>query len=233
MTTEEYWRMFELIRRDIDGAVASNTTYFKIHNLGASDSDIAYKYHRTAEFWNVTTYSLQTTFFIAFGRIFDRRSDSFSVQGLVEATIEHPGLFAKNAVRERKREASKIFGTTPDPPWLTEYIERAWEPARKDLEPLRDALSPYEKKVKEVYRPLRHAYFAHRGQASEDAIAALFGKTLIVEVAEILTFLYTLVWEIRDMADNAKRPDLTNFRPYQSYVEHLEEKVEKLIRSIA
>jgi hypothetical protein len=230
MTRDEYWRMFHLIRRDITGAIASNCTYLTINNLVVSYNEIALKINRYADFWNLNKYALQTTFFIAFGRIFDQRRDSFSIQELVYKTIEYPGFFSKEVLREFKRETARICGD--DPEWLTDYLANAHRPTRQDLEPLRTALAPHEAKFREIYEPIRHTYFAHRGKASDEAIGALFGETLIGDVNEILRFLYTLVYSIQDVASNDTMFDLTNHRAYEEYVENLNRKTESLIRNL-
>lgn len=97
----------------------------------------------------VNAYTLQTTFFVTFGRIFDTRRDVYSVQKVVEDTIANPSSFSKSALRDRKRKASRISGV--DPGWLVEYIDNAWEPTRADHETLRMALYP---KFKTIYQPI-------------------------------------------------------------------------------
>src|SRR5438552_13700982 len=97
ITEDEYWRMFDSVRGDVEAAIKSNYAYFTIHSLAAADRKIFDKYQRAAHFWTLNTYALQTTFFIAFGRIFDERKDCFSIQKLVNATIANPGFFSKTA----------------------------------------------------------------------------------------------------------------------------------------
>ena len=120
--------------------------------------------------------------------------------------------------------------TGADPQWLVDYVNQAWEPTGADLEPLRAALKPHYDKFKAIYQPIRHKYFAHRGTESQQAIEALFSKTLKVDVAEILGFLHTTLWAIREMAWNASRPDLTNCANYQGYVKSLNGQIEEFIR---
>ena len=67
ITEEDYWRMFELIRGDVEIAIKSNLTYLTVHRLAAENADIFDKYNRFAEFWMLNAYSLQTTFFVTFG----------------------------------------------------------------------------------------------------------------------------------------------------------------------
>jgi len=195
-----------------------------------ADRKIYDKYQHAAHFWSLNTYALQTTFFIAFGRIFDNRNDSFSIQKLTEATIANPALFSKAALRERKRRISRIAGA--DPSWLVDFVDQAWEPTAADLEPLRAALAPHLDKFKAIYRPIRHKYFAHRGTESQQAIEALFGKTLKTDVAEILGFLHTVLWAIREMALNGQRPDLTDFTDYDREVQSVNTDIENFVREL-
>lgn len=93
-------------------------------------------------------------------------------------------------------------------------------------------LTPHYDKFKAIYQPIRHKYFAHRGMESAQAIATLFSKTLIGDVAEILRFLHTLLWAITEMASNARRPDLADFTDYERYVKRLNSETEAFIRKL-
>jgi hypothetical protein len=64
--------MFDSVRGDAEAAIKSNSGYLKIHNLAAAEPAILDKYQRDAHFWRLIPFSLQTTFFISFGRIFDK-----------------------------------------------------------------------------------------------------------------------------------------------------------------
>ena len=55
-------------------------------------ADIFDKYNRFAEFWMLNAYSLQTTFFVTFGRIFDTHRDVYSVHKVVEDKIANPSI---------------------------------------------------------------------------------------------------------------------------------------------
>ena len=89
---------------------------------------------------------------------------------------------------------------------------------------------PHYEKFKAIYQPIRHKYFAHRGAESQQAIEALFSKTVKADVAEILGFLHTTLWAIREMAWNASRPDLTSSADYERYVRSLNGQIEEFIR---
>jgi hypothetical protein len=102
--------------------------------------------------------------------------------------------------------------------------------------PLGTALTPHVNKFKAIYRPIRrpirHKYFAHRGTESQQAIEALFSKILKTDVAEILGFLHTLLWAIREMAWNGKKPDLGDSTDYDREVRGLTKEIEEFVCSL-
>jgi hypothetical protein len=49
---------------------------------------------------------------------------------------------------------------------------------------------------------------------------------------EILRFLHTLLWAIREIAQNGRRIDLTDFSDYEGWVKGMNSKTEKRIRGL-
>lgn len=227
---DRFWRTFEGIRADVGAAIKSNCTYLTIYNLKGADQNIQAKINRYPELWTTVLYSLQTTFFIAFGRLFDKNGDALSVIKLVGMTIKHPQIFSKSALLRRKRFDCRIVGE--DPEWLKDYIAKAWEPTDDDLKRLLKALAPHCNKFKQVYAPIRHEIYAHRSKRNEEEVYTHFGKTLIGDVEQILRFLHTLLVGLRELAANGRKPDLTNFADYDAYVQRVAAEVEAFIREL-
>ena len=233
MTSEEYWRMFHFVRGDIETAIGCSSTYLTINRLATNDHNIAQKYNRNADFWRATAYALQTGLFMAVGRVFDQTKNTYTIEDVVEQTIDHPGFFNKAALRQRKRDSLNLFGDQPDPDWLPPYVANAWEPSRTSLEILRSELKPHVEKFIEVYEPIRHKYFAHRGKDSQEAIEELFKKAVITEMGAILRFAYGVVMGIQDMANNATLPgQWTSDKSYDSLFKEYEDSAETLVKGV-
>src|ERR1700722_939389 len=132
MEEHEYWRAYSLIRADVQAAIDCSHTFLTINNLVVTDQELGQKLNRFAGFWILNRFALQTTFFIAFGRLFDTRRDALSVPKLVDKTISNPGLFAKTALRERMLKNSQP-GSASLPNWPDENVQRAWEPRAASL----------------------------------------------------------------------------------------------------
>jgi hypothetical protein len=227
---DRFWRLFEAMRADVAAAVKSNLIYLTIHNVRASALDIQEKLGTFPEFWTTVMFSLQTTFFVSLGRLFDRDSNALSVKKLLETTINTPTIFSKNALRRRKRFDCRIQGD--DPQWLCDYINNAWEPARADLDELLKALEPHSAKFKQIYKPIRDRIYAHRSKEDETEVYALFGKTSIGDIEGILRFLHTLLWALRELALDGRKPDLGDFRDYGGYIAGLRTEAENFLRRL-
>ena len=66
-----------------------------INNHARADKEIHETLNKFPGFWTLNTFALQTTFFVARERLFDKRRDSHSVDKLVELTIRNPPIFSK------------------------------------------------------------------------------------------------------------------------------------------
>jgi hypothetical protein len=122
---------------------------------------------------------LQTTWFIALGRIFDRSSGAYSINDFLATTVAYKGLFSKRALADRKRKAAG-----GEPPWLDDYLKTAWEPSTADLEGIAAAIKPAEAKYAKRYKAIRDKVFAHR--ESSKLAATLFEHTLVSDIEDIL-----------------------------------------------
>lgn len=69
-TETEYWRDYNIIRNDVNAAMVSCYTHRTLNHIVATDAGILEKINRNADFWRVTSFSLQTTLFIVLSRIF-------------------------------------------------------------------------------------------------------------------------------------------------------------------
>lgn len=165
--------------------------------------------------------NIQTTFFVTFGRIFDTRCDVY--------------LPTRRSSRSRhcaigSEKCHGLPASTQDGSWnmSTTHGNRP----ERILNRSGFALAPNYEKFKAIYQPIRHQVFAHKSIRDDKAIVALFEKTLITDVLDILRFLHTLFWAIWEMAWNAKRPALIDFRSYDEEVKRLTNNTEEFIRGL-
>jgi hypothetical protein len=208
LTEDQYWRDYEIIRNNIYAAVVSCHTHNVITHVAANDTDVLQKLRRHGEFWNLTLANLQTTVFIVLAQIFDPDPSVHSIHQVLNATTAHPEFFSKTALRTRKLKMSAA-GSEWNPADLDRYVENAWEPTVPDLRLLKRALAPHKAKFDANYKPLRDQVYAPIVVKDELLVAVLFSKTLKKEIDEILCFLHSLIFAIKELAVNAVGLTLT------------------------
>ena len=116
---------------------------------------------------------------------------------------KHPDIFSKAALGKRKQGNLK---TPPD--WLPEYLEDAYVPKAADFRRLRAHVDTQRKIYNEKYRDLRRKVFAHKELTDPAAVSALFARTNIRELQQLLVFfsrLYNALWQL---FFNGRKPTL-------------------------
>ena len=178
-----------------------------INNCAANDWEVYRSINEQALSWNIITHSLQTTFFIALGRLFDADGDAFSVHSYLRSCIENIDQFSATELRKRKIAANN--GNVPD--WLEEYMLDAYVPCESDFQRLRGELSKRQKQCEEIHRPIRNQIFAHKDAESMENVESLFEKTRIDQIEELLSFLYQIQEVVWQFLVNGRRSSVGDF----------------------
>jgi hypothetical protein len=172
---------------------------------------------------------MHNSLFIVLARILDSDPKLHSIYRVLNATTGHPEFFSKAALRARKLRTP---GTEPNPPWLDEYVQNAWEPSVQDLRGLRKALAPLKAKFDDIYKPIRDQ-IAHIIFKDEHSTGSPYSRTLKADIDEILCFLYSLIGAIREMAWNAAEPNLNGDNyGYATRVAEITKEAEELLREL-
>jgi hypothetical protein len=230
LTEAEYWRDYDIIRNEANAAMVSCYTHRAINHIAATEPEIAAKMNYNADFWRITSFSLQTTMFIVLARILDSDGSVHSIHKVLSATTAHPEFFSREALRERKLN---IPGAKWNPGQLEEYVRDVAEPTREELRRLKKALAPHKAKFDEICKPLRDQIFAHTIAKDEVLIADLFSKALKSDIDQILCFLHSLIEAIKYLALNAMPPELGgDHYGYAARVKEITNRTERLLKQL-
>lgn len=178
-----------------------------INNYAVNNPSVHRGINENALSWNIITHSLQTTFFIVLGRLFDTDGDSLSAHTFLRKCVENIGQFDQQALRARKIAASD--GNVP--PWLDGYMRETYAPNVQDFKRLRGELSRHQAKYIEIYRPIRNQIYAHRDVETLESVESLFGRTRISEIEELLGFLYQMKEVVSQLLYNGRLCALGDF----------------------
>lgn len=193
-------RLHQHFQAEVGTAAKAFFLWKAINNLASEDEEIYRGLNEQAFSWSILTHSLQTTFFIVLGRLFDTDGDAFSVHAFLRTCIENIGQFNKDALRKRKLAVSG--GVVPE--WLDEYMESVYVPEEKDFQIMRGELSKRQKQYEAVYRPIRNMVVAHKDAATLENVEALFGKTDVTEIEALLCFLHQIQEAVFQLLHNGR-----------------------------
>lgn len=201
MTETQYMEELDLIINEVNTAIECFYTLNEINNYAFEDVRIYKVLNENSTFWNINLYSLQATFFIMLGRIFDDGPDTHTIHKLLEATVAHPEFFSINALGARKSAA----GLLPD--GVDSYLANAFAPKVADLRVFKNILKTHRTKYDTTYADIRSHVFAHNLVVDKQEVGILFDKALIVEINNMLYNLKDILDVLRDLLQNGHHPE--------------------------
>ncbi|CEP37914.1 MULTISPECIES: AbiU2 domain-containing protein [unclassified Halomonas] len=190
----------KLYRDEVATATWAFYAWKHLNNIGSNDRAVRSGLNRNAATWNVITHSLQTTFFITIGRLFDIDGDAFSVHAFLRFCIENIDQFASQRIRERKMTDQN--GVEPE--WLEGYMEKVYEAKERDFQRLRGEVAKHQRRYEEIYRPIRNKFMAHKEIASLSNVTEIFGRTNIGEIQSFLALFGQIENIVFDLMHNGK-----------------------------
>jgi len=202
-TAEEHFENeLEVFRTEADTATQFFYSLLTINTIASKQKKVLHILNNTPLFWNTVLGGLQTSSFIALGRIFDQKS-THNIDKVLKAAQDNMAIFSKNALAERKRK-----GVTNADEWLTEYLTNVYVPSAKDFRRLRSHVNKKRIIFENNYRTLRHKFFAHKDISQEAEVLGLFNKTNIPEIQKLLKFLRQLHEALWQLYNNGRKPIL-------------------------
>lgn len=192
-------------RNEVHLATNSFYVWKSINNIAAEDKSYVNALNRTPLSWQVIIHSLQCTFFISLGRIFDGDKNSFSIHNLLKECTGNIAEFSKEKLRARK------CGGETEPEWLDDFMVETYEPGDVDFVCLDAEVEKWSGIFKNIYKPLRHKIFAHKDLKYLDDAHLLFSTTSICEIEEMLSFLHAIDRYVWELLHNGRKCDLNEF----------------------
>ncbi|MBM9615292.1 hypothetical protein JWJ90_13490 [Desulfobulbus rhabdoformis] len=199
----KYFEIDELLKevdKEITIAAQAFFAWKSIHIVAASDENIKKSINTNALSWNIYLHSLQVTFFIAMGRIFDVNPKSCSIHLLFRQCKDSIEKFNKSSLEQRKID--EAGGTRPD--YLDTFLQTVYEPKHVDFNKLKKNVSRVQKCYEENFRPIRHKVFAHNDSDYIAKPGDLFANATIDDAEDILNTLYKVERVIWDLYTNGK-----------------------------
>ena len=224
MNEAQYWRYYDAVRGDVVKASYSYFTSKEIHAFARDSRDNFNMLNAHATFWNTALHGLQTASFMALSRLFDQGPNVHSMERFLGHTAAHPEFFTREAF-DRRRMKDVPDGVRPD--WLDNYVANIWVPTAEHLRDLARMLRPYRQKWRSNYDDIRDQVFAHTITIDKADVAALFSRTLITDIEEILQGLRNILEIVQELWMNGRHPDQHN--PSTRYIDDIVRETRELL----
>lgn len=191
-----------------ESATAAQYIYAEmaIQHAASKSKKLLNRLNNTPTFWLSCRAALQSSAYISLGRIFDATS-KYNVTALIDAMERNLDLFQRQGLASRKRN-----GSTVDPPWLPEYLEKTHYPTIKDVNRLRAMVEKYRVIYERAVKPARNKYLAHREKEEHAEVKALFARGTVRELWRLTTFLHQLYEVLWEQLHNGRRPVFRSLR---------------------
>ena len=210
-----YERYYEEFSNEVHKALSCYLYWRMLNQKIAGDEQLLSALNRTPLSWLITRHSLQVTFFIILGRIFDIDDEAFSVDDLLKCCIEEIDTFSLSNLRDRKMNGCN----GEEPEWLGGYLAKSHESTEEDFQRLRSEVAKRRKVFEATYKPIRHKLIAHKEKALFDKEDNLWKETNTEEIEEILWFLHDLKETLFGTYADGRRPILEGRKPDLAYYE--------------
>ncbi len=194
-TESQFEAELDNLRSESETAIQALFAWLAINHVSSRRSLAGLALNRTPLLWITILHSLQCTYVITLGRIFDTTSDH-NIFALLKSAARHPEMFTRAALTKRRMRDSK--GGKP-PVWLPDYVQSAYEPTPADFRRLRHLVEKRRKRYAGAYRDIRHKFFAHKEYIGAEEIKLLFSGATIGGLQDLLLFansLYQCLWEL-------------------------------------
>ena len=173
-----------------------------VQHAASMSEKLLSRLNMSPRFWLAHAAASQEAAYVALGRVFDTTS-KYNINALLDAFESNLSLFQLPALATRKRD-----GKATDPPWLKEYLAKAYYPTAKDAARLRAKVADYRAIYERAIKPARHKYIAHREKEEPSDVQALFAGGKVHELWRMVTFLHVLHTALWEQYHNGRKPVL-------------------------
>ena len=204
--SEQFKSALEVFRGEVETAAQCFYSWLSIREVAKQNKSVFEFLNQNALFWNTVLGSLQTSAFIALGRVFNQ-SPNHNLDRMFVIAKRHPTIFSKAELEKRKKNLSSNASE-----WIDEFLQDVYEPTARDFRRLRGHITKYRKIYATNYRDLRHKWFTHKEVAGGADLEALIGRTSVKEMQQLVVFLIKLHEALWQLLFNGRKPVLRPLR---------------------
>ena len=222
--SNDFEKRLRIYNDEVFSTTYSFFTYLYFNQVASTSNSYLIHLNKNPYFWKTVLHSLQLTFIISLGRIFDNAPNAYSVSNLINYCSLNIRIFSKQALRIRKRNGKK------EPELLGNDLSNAYEPESPDFRQIKKKL----KELRRIYDPgllnIRNKIFAHKIEVDKVVIENMFSQNQIDTIEKLIDSLndiYQILWQLYH---NGRKPTLG--KPNIYYKQEIHNEVENVLQNL-
>lgn len=188
--------------REARGCAMLAYTEFVLHYYAGSNWPVRDRLNRHPAFWNAVLAGLQSSAFVALGRIFDTKRGTYNGDELLDFAEKHRGIFSRKA-----REAREVRRGAPLDQ-ARDFAARAVELRAGGLREVRDGFAARQRVFEKRVAPIRHEVFAHASKREIEDREKMFTALPLRELEDLVVFPLRVERALFQFYYNGAPPDL-------------------------
>lgn len=205
MTTNseiEFEKRLDVLFNDSRACAVFLYTELTFDHLAATNNKTFERINGHSAFWNGILGALQSSAFVALGRIYDNDRRSNSALQLLRFAETNLGIFKRSFLEKRTVRAGLSESQA------TVYASEAYELPRGGLTSLRVELDANRQFYVNRIQPIRHNVIAHAGRLTKEDRDDLFKKLFIRELESVAVFPLRLYEALYKLYFDGREPQL-------------------------
>lgn len=201
-------KLLDHFRGEVTAAVWSYYALKSINVVGSGDPAVLKGLNQNALAWNAVTHSLQATYLITLGRIFDVDGGALTIHSFLNKCKTEVGQFSRAELLNRK--IAGAGGVKPD--WADAYVAAAYEAIAEDFRELKREAVPHQRKYEAIYRPIRNQLIAHKDMGALGSAGVLFSKTNVGDIEAFILFVHQVEGVVFQLYANGRKTTLSDHK---------------------
>ncbi len=228
MQSFNFLESLKQLEKNLNEAIGAFYVYDSIVKKAWENKAFLNQVNENKYFWKSILYSLQSTYFISLGRLFDNSSATLSINAFISKCLSNIHIFSKSELKKRRL---KDFSNEIE---LDNYIANTIEPSKQELGSIQKIIKSYNEEYQLIYKDIRNKVFGHSEITTKQELDNLFSKTSRDKLDEIFTMLTHLFSEFYNLYHNGHKLKLSN-KPYiqkNSFIKKTVEDSEKMLNKL-
>jgi len=206
MNEDEFLNELEVFGNEVEVCTRFFYAYRSINDVLVDNTKALNIINRTPHLWTTISLALETSFFIALSRIFDKDRRTHNVRRLLQIAKSNIDIFSEKALKNRK-----IKSMPNAHEMINEFMQDIYVATEKDFKRLERYVEKY-RNISKKYVIIRHNFFGHRQQLNMNDIYKLYSKTNIPEIQKLLVFFKRLYDSLFRLFHDGRKPVLRRMR---------------------